>query len=258
MKKRLISCEISLFYVIMTQRYRIWGDYMKSTFDWQKESQTQWDNQAISWSERSSSLWKGGNRKDIIAFIEKHFEKGSKMYDIGCGDGYASYQLHHAGFDVTGIDISRKMIALAKEKYAQEKIPFLQGDLIELPLENNSCDGLMAINALEWIEVPAKGISELERVVKKGGFMCIAVLGPTAGPRAKSFPRLHGHKAVCNTMMPWEFQQLVAEYNLEYVDGFGVYKKGVEMKQIQHLPLELKQALSFMWVFMLRKAGDAS
>ena len=229
---------------------------MKNNFDWQKESQAQWDNRANSWNERSKSLWENGNRKDIIPFMEKHFEKGSKIYDIGCGDGYASYQLYKAGYDIVGMDISNEMIALAKERLDKEEITFLQGDLIDLPFADNSCDGLMAINALEWIEVPARGLSELQRVVKKDGLLCVGVLGPTAGPRANSYPRLYGDKAICNTMMPWEFQQLAAEKNLEYVDGFGVYKKGVKMEQVQHLSLELKQSLTFMWVFLLRKVGD--
>lgn len=229
---------------------------MKNNFDWQKESEAQWDNRATSWNERSKSLWENGNRKNIIPFMEKHFEKGSKIYDIGCGDGYGSYQLYKAGYDVVGMDISNEMITLAKERLDKEEITFLQGDLIDLPFADNSCDGLMAINALEWIEVPARGLSELQRVVKKDGLLCVGVLGPTAGPRTNSYPRLYGDKAICNTMMPWEFQQLAAEKNLEYVDGFGVYKKGVQAKQVQHLSLELKQSLTFMWVFLLRKVGD--
>src|SRR5690625_5512942 len=144
---------------------------MKNNFDWQKESQAQWDNRANSWNERSKSLWDNGNRKDIIPFMEKHFEKGSKIYDIGCGDGYASYQLYKAGYDIVGMDISNEMIALAKERLDKEEITFLQGDLIDLPFADNSCDGLMAINALEWIEVPARGLSELQRVVKKDGLL---------------------------------------------------------------------------------------
>src|SRR5690625_1636309 len=138
---------------------------MKNNFDWQKESQAQWDNRANGWNERSKSLWKHGNRKDIIPFMEKHFEKGSKIYDIGCGDGYGSYQLYKAGYDVVGMDISNEMIALAKERLDKEEITFLQGDLIELPFADNSCDGLMAFNELEWIEDLALGLSGLQRVM---------------------------------------------------------------------------------------------
>lgn len=229
---------------------------MAASFDWQKESQAQWDSRAIFWNEKSKSLWNNGNRKDIIPFIEKHFKAGSKVYDIGCGDGYGSYQLYKAGYEVVGVDISSEMISLAKERLHKEEIQFSQGDLIDLPFADNSCDGVMAINALEWIEVPARGLSELRRVVKEDGLICVGVLGPTAGPRANSYPRLYGDKAICNTMMPWEFKQLAAEIGLEYIDGFGVYKKGVNVEDVQNLSLELKQSLTFMWVFMLRKVGE--
>lgn len=226
-----------------------------SAFNWKKEAEAQWDSRATFWNERSTSMWDNGSRKDIIPFVEKHFTKGNKIVDIGCGDGYGSFKLLQSGYDVTGMDISGEMISHAKKRVQNNAITFMQGDVNDLPFENNSIDGIMSINAIEWTEVPLKAVKELIRVVKKDGHICVGLLGPTAGPRANSYPRLHGEKAICNTMMPWEFQQLVLEEGLEYVDGMGVYKDSVKEKHHQDLPLELKQALSFMWVFMLRKVG---
>src|SRR5699024_7074044 len=108
------------------------------------------------------------------------------------------------------------------------KINFLQGNIMNLPFEDQYFDGIMAINVLEWTEVPAKAIAELGRVVKKDGLLFVGILGPTAGPRANSYPRVYGKDAICNTMMPWEFKQLASDYNLTCADGFGVYKEGVK------------------------------
>jgi hypothetical protein len=80
-------------------------------------------------------------------------------------------------------------------------------------------------------------------------------LGPTAQPRKNSFQRLYGEKVICNTIMPWELEQLANENGWKTVDGFGVYKKGVKEQHTKSLSKELKQALSFMWFFYCKKKG---
>lgn len=225
-------------------------------FNWEKKTEAMWDTHADSWSKRSKSMWDGGSRKAIVPYIERHVPKGQHILDIGCGDGYGSYKLHRAGFHVTGLDLSGEMIARAKERVTDGTISFLQGNVMDLPFTAQSFDGLMAINVLEWTETPAVAIKELQRVVRTDGLLFIGILGPTAGPRANSYPRLYGDASICNTMMPWEFGKLAAEHHLEYVDGFGVYKDKVNKSHYQDLPLPLQQSLAFMWVFMLRKTGE--
>ncbi|MEC5424648.1 class I SAM-dependent methyltransferase [Virgibacillus sp. C22-A2] len=228
---------------------------MKS-FNWKKESESQWDSRAAFWNERSKSMWDSGSRKDIVPFIEKNLKKGSGILDVGCGDGYGSLRLHLAGYSVTGVDLSSEMITRAQQQLAEEEITFSQSDIGSLPFEDNSFDGIMAINVLEWTEVPYEAINEVKRVLRKDGFLFVGLLGPTAGPRTTSYPRVYGEKSIANTMMPWEFQKLASENGLDYVDGFGVYKEGVKEHHYKDLPMELRQALTFMWVFMLRKVGE--
>jgi ubiquinone/menaquinone biosynthesis C-methylase UbiE len=115
---------------------------------------------------------------------------------------------------------------------------------------------MMAINVLEWTEKPAHVLAEFKRVLKKGGHLCAGILGPTAAPRMNSFNRLYGEETICNTMMPWEFEKLAEESGWKMIGGHGVHKKEVTDENYQGLSDELKQALSFMWVFMLRKEAD--
>ncbi|MFC4559948.1 class I SAM-dependent methyltransferase [Virgibacillus kekensis] len=229
---------------------------MTGSFNWQKEAEAQWNSRAGFWNERSMSMWDNGSRKDIIPFIGNHLESGSRILDIGCGDGYGSWKLHHAGYHVTGIDLSEEMIRRAKERVHNDEISFLQGDAGKLPFNNQSTEAIMAINVLEWTEDPAATIREFHRVLKDGGVLFAGILGPTAGPRMNSYPRLKGEKVICNTMMPWEFQPLADETGLKYKDGFGVYKEDIQTQHQHGLPLELKQALTFMWVFKFVKEGE--
>lgn len=229
---------------------------MPESFDWHKEAEVQWDGRAGFWSERSKVMWDDGSRKDIIPFIEKRLRKGSSILDIGCGDGYGTYKLHKAGYEATGMDLSAEMVNRARKQLDFDETRFTQGDISSMAFDDESFDAIMAINVLEWTENPAMAIQELLRVLKKGGTLYTGILGPAAGPRANSYPRLHGEKAICNTMLPWEFKKMAAEFNFTYVDGFGVYKDGVKQHHHQDLPVDLKQALSFLWVFMLRKEGE--
>ncbi|WP_010529360.1 class I SAM-dependent methyltransferase [Lentibacillus jeotgali] len=226
---------------------------MPKEFDWHHEAEKQWDDRAEFWSARSMEMWDSGSRKDIVPFIQRQLEQDSKILDVGCGDGYGSYKLHKLGYHVTGVDISGEMIRRASEKTEQAAISFRQGDITRLPIDDKSQDAIMAINVLEWTETPVKALNELGRVLKKDGLFVAGILGPTAGPRMNSYPRLHGENAICNTVMPWEFQQLAQENDLMYEDGFGIYKKGVHERHYKGLALDLQQALTFMWVFMMRK-----
>ncbi|MGM8212488.1 class I SAM-dependent methyltransferase [Virgibacillus sp. W0430] len=222
--------------------------------NWQETVEREWDGRAHFWNARSQQMWDKGSRKEIIPFIKKYIAAGKKILDVGCGDGYGSFKLKQAGYTVMGVDISAEMIAYARENQQNNNIGFFQSDAAELPFSDKHFDALVAINVLEWTEQPKKVLEELQRVVKTNGVLCIGILGPTAGPRANSFPRLYGKRVVCNTMMPWEFEQMALENGWTSVDCFGVYKEGVKEKHYADLSIELQQALSFMWVFMLRKA----
>ncbi|WP_019377391.1 class I SAM-dependent methyltransferase [Virgibacillus halodenitrificans] len=227
---------------------------MKS-FDWEKEAEMQWNQRAAFWNARSKKMWDSGSRKDIIGFIKKYIPKEHTLLDVGCGDGYGSFKLTQAGYEVTGADISKEMIELAKQNN-KNRADFYQADINQLPFAANTFHGAIGINVLEWTENPVSALNEMMRVVKRDGYLCVGILGPTAGPRENSFPRLYGENAICNTMMPWEFLRIAQDKGLEYIDGFGVYKEGVKEQNYANLSLELKQTLTFMWVFILRKAGD--
>ncbi|MEQ6377925.1 class I SAM-dependent methyltransferase [Bacillaceae bacterium S4-13-56] len=223
------------------------------TFDWHREAEKQWDGRASFWNKNSKSMWDEGSRKTIIPKFENHVPKGAKVADLGCGDGYGSYLLHNRGYKVIGLDLSKEMIDKANERLEDQTLHFIQGDITSLPFESESFNAVLCVNAMEWVRHPIEALMEMKRIVKPGGKLLIGILGPTAKPRENSYPRLNGEKVICNTMMPWEFRQLALENGLNVIDGHGVYKREVRDQHINGLPEELKQALTFMWVFVLEK-----
>ncbi|WP_407271998.1 class I SAM-dependent methyltransferase [Radiobacillus sp. PE A8.2] len=221
-------------------------------FNWHKEAEQQWDMRSNFWNQNSKDMWDSGNRSTIIPLIGKHMNPQARLLDVGCGDGYGAYKLSALGFEVVGVDISAEMVKKAKQNQSN-RLSFVQGDVVNLPFESDTFDGIMVINALEWTEDPFKGLRELHRIAKKDARIFIGILGPAAGPRTNSFPRLIGEPTICNTMMPWELEQLALELDLKVIDGMGVYDAQVDQFEIDQLPKRLKQALTFMWVSVLKK-----
>ncbi|MCP1123552.1 class I SAM-dependent methyltransferase [Bacillus sp. 3103sda1] len=222
-------------------------------FNWHEAAQQKWDNNADFWNQNSQEMWDSGSRSAIIPFFQKYIRNGATVLDVGCGDGYGTYKLNKAGYKACGIDLSEQMIEKGKERGESPNLSFIVGDLTSLPFQDEEFASVLAVNSLEWTEAPLQALQEIKRVLAPEGFACIAILGPTAKPRENSYPRLYGKDVICNTMMPWEFQKLAQEQGFNLIDGMGVYKRGVNEKMIGQLPLELQQALTFMWVFMLQK-----
>ncbi|MBF0787827.1 MULTISPECIES: class I SAM-dependent methyltransferase [unclassified Streptococcus] len=69
------------------------------------------------------------------AFSLRHFPKEkTKLLELACGTGIQSIRFKEAGFDVTGLDLSREMLDIA-QKRSQEAglvIPFLEGNMLDL------------------------------------------------------------------------------------------------------------------------------
>ena len=62
----------------------------------------------------------------LLKTFIKHLQKGSAIFDIGCGPGHDTDYFTKKGFETTGIDFSPKMIDYAK-KHNQGK--FYQADI---------------------------------------------------------------------------------------------------------------------------------
>ena len=70
-------------------------------------------------------------------FSLRHLPKTNdknKLLELACGTGIQSICFSQAGFEVTGLDLSEDMLAIAKDRarLAKESITFLQGDMLDL------------------------------------------------------------------------------------------------------------------------------
>lgn len=98
--------------------------------------------------------------------------------DVGCGTGNFSLKLAKLGYSVTGIDISDKMLEVARKKSAQAAVAldFFNMDACNLDFLDEYFDGAVSIAALEFIRDPTKALEEMFRVVKVGGFVLVGTI----------------------------------------------------------------------------------
>ncbi len=95
--------------------------------------------------------------------------KDCRVLDIGCGGGFLSNALAESSFQVTGIDVSKSSLDVAKRFDTTQSVRYLEGDAYELPFAENSFDAACALDFLEHVDDPGRVIAEAARVLRPGG-----------------------------------------------------------------------------------------
>lgn len=101
-------------------------------------------------------------------------KEGEKALDIGVGTGIFAVELMKHGTEITGIDVSGKMLEIARSKGVRN---VALGDAVSLDFPDESFDLVISITALEFIEECDRAISEMVRVCRKGGRVVVGTLG---------------------------------------------------------------------------------
>ncbi len=116
------------------------------------------------------SLWRG----PFLGFdFSKIIPAGTKVLELGCGDGKTFSMLLAAGFKTTGVDISPSAIELAWKKVGEKKARLIVGDVCDLPFAANSFDAVVAVHVFDHLTAAErkKAASECSRVLKKNGLL---------------------------------------------------------------------------------------
>lgn len=107
--------------------------------------------------------------------------KGKRCLDAGCGGGRGSILMAQCGAkEIVGVDFSSTNVESCRKRAAQKgftNMTFHQHSLMELPFEDESFDVVWCNGVLMHTIDPDKGLQEISRVLKKGGYMWLYVYG---------------------------------------------------------------------------------
>lgn len=122
-------------------------------------------------------------KRDAINNVE--IKPSFKILDACTGTGdialYLAQNKVHEGF-VIGADFSNKMLEIAKNKAKNIKnIEFLKADVLNLPFKDETFDACFISFGLRNLTDLNKGLEELKRVTKKGGFVVNLDTGKPTG-----------------------------------------------------------------------------
>jgi ubiquinone/menaquinone biosynthesis C-methylase UbiE len=103
------------------------------------------------------------------------FRGPAEILDAGTGTGQLPVLLARGrtGYRVTGVDLSARCVAVAREKARQagvaDRVTFLQSNLENLPLPTAGMDLVISTCSLHHWRRPERVLRELARVLKPGG-----------------------------------------------------------------------------------------
>jgi SAM-dependent methyltransferase len=142
-----------------------------------------WDANAVPWA---AEVRQGAdvarewlNNPAFLAFIGDL--NGRRVLDAGCGEGYNTRILARRGARVTGVDISERMIELAREAERAERlgIRYERASYADLgPFADASFDAVVSFMALMDGPHFDRAMREAFRVLRPGGMLAFSITHP--------------------------------------------------------------------------------
>ena len=144
------------------------------------KSNTSWGNVA-EWYDEMLETSEDSYQKNVIlpnVLRILNIEKGTRILDLACGQGFFSRAFADAGAQVIGVDASPELIALAK-KYANKKIVYHIAPADKLDFfADKSFDAVVIILAIQNMKHMAHVFSVCSRVLVPSGKLVIVMNHP--------------------------------------------------------------------------------
>ncbi|MGW3233109.1 class I SAM-dependent DNA methyltransferase [Kitasatospora sp. NPDC001095] len=150
----------------------------------------------------------------LFADLVRAERPDGKAAELGCGPGRMTGQLHRLGVDVHGIDLSPRMVELARETHPE--VPFSVGSMFDLPFGDGELTGVVAWYSI--IHTPAERLpevfAEFARVLAPGGHLMLAF---QVGDRPSRQERPFGHPVSLDfrRLRPERVEELAREAGLQ-------------------------------------------
>ena len=176
------------------------------------------------------------------AYIAARTElSGSRVADVGCGGGLLSEALARAGAQVTGIDLSEKVIDIARLHLHESELSVdyrVQSSADLAASEPAGFDAVCCLELIEHVPDPAALVNDLAAMLKPGGRLFMSTINrtPAAFGAAivgaeyvmRMLPRGTHHYA--QFLKPSELGRLLRHAGLELEDVSGLAYNPINRK----------------------------
>lgn len=115
--------------------------------------------------------------------------KNTTVLDIGCGSGIFCEMAAKRGAQVSGLDASEHLIAIARERVPAGD--FRTGEMEELPYDKQSFDVVTGFSSFQFAASPINALREASRV-SRTGTVVIAVFGKPEDSQATAYIKAMG------------------------------------------------------------------
>lgn len=135
-----------------------------------KKTKQDYNRIAQEFSSSRRFIWKD------LEFLIQYTMPGDRVLDLGCGNGRLFQILKDMEIEYFGVDVSEKLIEIAKKRYHQAK--FQVADALNLPFPNNYFDKIYSIAIFHHIpseKFRLRFLKEAKRVLKPGGLLILTV-----------------------------------------------------------------------------------
>ncbi len=115
-----------------------------------------------------------GNLQDLEKILTRTLKKDGRHVEAGCGLGYWVAALKARGYQIEGLDYSRKLIELIQT--VRPDLPVRRADVLNLQSPDNEYDSYLSFGVVEHRqEGPEPFLKEALRILKPGGRVILSV-----------------------------------------------------------------------------------
>jgi 2-polyprenyl-6-hydroxyphenyl methylase / 3-demethylubiquinone-9 3-methyltransferase len=184
--------------------------------------------------------------KKIFEQLKTNAEK-INVLEVGCGGGILSEEIAKMGFITTGIDPSERSLNNAIKHAIDNnlKINYVKGTGEKLPFQNSSFDVVLCCDVLEHVHDLPKVISEISRVLNKGGIFIYDTFNRTYFSKISAIkvlqewkrwsimpPNIHVWEMF---IKPDEIRSLLQENQLDWKEHCGIKPNISYLKMLRYL-----------------------
>ena len=163
--------------------------------------------------------------KNILDFLPINADM--KILDLGTGSGYLSFPIakKYSNISVIGLDIVEKALEVNRFRAKEEQIrniSFITYNGIDFPFSDSEFDMFISRYALHHFPDIQKSISEVSRVLKRGGFLFVSDPTPNANDTSRFVDgymqlKKDGH---IKFYTKEEWLQICGKYGLQFKKSF--------------------------------------